>query len=58
MAEGVERDGVVRSLRITIRQNFPSAPNPVVVTIPLSGDDLDPAHAQLPPRLHVAAWKR
>jgi hypothetical protein len=58
MVEGVEKDGVVRSLRVTIRQNFPSAPNPVVVTIPLSGDDLDSAHAQLPPRLHVAAWKR
>jgi hypothetical protein len=56
--EGVERDGVVRSLRVTVRQNFTSAPNPVMVTIPLSGDDLDPAHAQLPPRLHVAAWKR
>jgi hypothetical protein len=56
--EGVEKDGVVRFLRVTIRQSFPSAPNPVVVTIPLSGDDLDPAHAQLPPRLHVTAWKR
>jgi hypothetical protein len=56
--EGVEKDGVVRSIRLTIRQNFPSPPNPVVVTIPLAGDDLDPAHAQLPPRLHAAAWKR
>jgi hypothetical protein len=58
IVEGVEKDGVVRSVRLTIRQNFPSAPNPVVMTIPLSGDDLDPAHAQLPARLHVAAWKR
>jgi hypothetical protein len=56
--EGVEKDGVVRSIRLTIRQNFPSAANPMVVTIPLLGDDLDPAHAQLPTRLHAVAWKR
>jgi hypothetical protein len=56
--EAVERDAVVRSLRVTIRQNFPSAPNPVVLTIPLAGDDLDAAHAQVPARLHIAAWKR
>ena len=56
--EGVEQNAVVRSLKITIRQNYPSAPNPVVLTIPLAGDDLDPAHAQVPARLHVAAWKR
>jgi hypothetical protein len=58
MVEGVEKDGVVRSLRVTIRQNFPSPPNPVVVTIPLSGDDLDPVHAQLAAKMRVAAWKR
>jgi hypothetical protein len=56
--EGVEREAVVRSLRVTIRQNYPSPPNPVVVTIPLAGDDLDQAHSQAPARLHVAAWKR
>src|SRR5205814_650452 len=27
VVDSVERDGVVRSLRITIRQNFPSPPN-------------------------------
>ena len=56
--ERVEQDAVVRSLRVTIRQNYPSAPNPVVLTIPLLRDDLDPAHAQMPARLHIAAWKR
>jgi hypothetical protein len=56
--EGVERDAVVRSLRVTIRQHYPSPPNPVVLTIPLAGDDLDPAHAQVAARMHVAAWKR
>ena len=56
--EGVEQNAVVRSLKITIRQNYPSAPSPVVLTIPLAGDDLDPVHAQVPARLHVAAWKR
>lgn len=58
VVEGVEKDGVVRSIRVTIRQNFPAAPNPVAVTIPLSGDDLDPAHAQLPAKMRVAVWKR
>jgi len=58
IVEGVERDAVVRSLKVTIRQNFPSPPNPMVLTIPLAGDDLDPAHAQVPARLHIAAWKR
>jgi hypothetical protein len=56
--EPVERDSVVRSLRLTIQQNFPSPPNPVSVTIPIAGDDLDTAHAQAPQGLHVAAFKR
>lgn len=53
-----QNDALVHSLRITFRQSFPSAPNPVVLTIPLAADDLDAAHAQLPPHLHVAVWKR
>jgi hypothetical protein len=47
-----------KSLRLTFTQNFPSPPAPVVLTIPVAGDDLDLAHAQVPPKLHVAAWKR
>jgi hypothetical protein len=58
LLETVERDAVVHSLKVTIRQNFPSAPNPVILTIPLAADDLDLAHAQLPAKMHIAAWKR
>lgn len=47
-----------KSLRLTFRQNFPFPASPVTATIPVAGDDLDLAHAQLGPRLHVAAWKR
>jgi hypothetical protein len=31
---------------------------PLHITIPLAGDDLDLAHAQLPRTLHLAAWNR
>ncbi len=47
-----------KSLRLTFTQNFPSPPAPVVLAIPIAGDDLDLAHATLPPKVHVAAWKR
>jgi hypothetical protein len=57
LLEAVERDAVVQALRLTIRQNYPSPPNPVVMTIPLAGDDLD-LRAQMPAKLHIAAWKR
>jgi hypothetical protein len=46
------------SLRVSFSQNYSSPPSTVAVVIPLIGDDLDIAHAQLPPRMHVAAWKR
>lgn len=46
------------SLRVSFSQNFPSPANTMAVVIPISGDDLDIAHAQLPPHLHVVAWKR
>lgn len=46
------------SLRLSIRQNYPSAPDTVTLTIPVMKDDLDLAHAQLPARLHLASWKR
>jgi hypothetical protein len=46
------------SLRISFSQNFPSLPNTLAVVVPIAGDDLDLAHAQLPPRVHIAAWKR
>jgi hypothetical protein len=45
-------------LRIAFSQNPPSAPATVAVLVPIVGDDLDFAHATLPPRMHIAAWKR
>ena len=52
--------GAVKSqnLRIAFSQNFPSPPATIAVLIPIVGDDLDFAHAMLPPRMHVAEWKR
>jgi len=47
-----------RSLKLSIGQNYPSPPATIEVLIPIAGDDLDLAHAQLPPRMHLAAWKR
>ena len=47
-----------RVLKLTFTQNYPSAPNPVEVVIPITKDDLDLANAKLPPHLHVAVWKR
>ncbi len=47
-----------RSLRLSIRQNYPSAPETVTVMIPIMKDDLDLAHAQMPAHLHLASWKR
>jgi hypothetical protein len=55
----LEREPAVpRSLRIAISQNYPSAPQTVTIVIPIAKDDLDLAHAQVPPRMHVAAWAR
>jgi hypothetical protein len=45
-------------LKISISQNYPSAPATVTLTIPIVRDDLDLAHAQMPEHLHVAAFKR
>ena len=47
-----------RALKLTFTQNYPSAPNPVEVVIPLAKDDLDLTNAKLPPHLHLSAWKR
>jgi hypothetical protein len=46
------------ALKISISQNYPSAPATVALTVPVVHDDLDLAHAQTPAHLHVAAWKR
>jgi hypothetical protein len=48
----------LRTLKLTFSQNYPSPPDTKDVIIPLQGDDLDLVHTQLPPRLHIAVWKR
>ena len=48
----------LKSLRISFTENSPAVTPASAIVIPLAGDDLDLAHAQLPPRLHIAAWKR
>jgi hypothetical protein len=47
-----------QSLTLAISQNFPSAPDPVTITVPVLNDDLDLAHAKLPAGLHIAAFQR
>ena len=45
-------------LRLSFSQNFPAPAATIAVVIPIAGDDLDLAHAQMPPRMHITAWKR
>jgi hypothetical protein len=54
------QSGPVKSqiLRLAFSQNFPAPPATIAVVIPITGDDLDLAHATLPPRMHIAEWKR
>ena len=47
-----------RALKISISQNYPSAPATISLTIPIVNDDLDLTGAQLPAQLHITAWKR
>ncbi len=47
-----------RALKISISQNYPSAPATVALTVPIVHDDLDLAHAQMPAHLHVSLFKR
>jgi hypothetical protein len=46
------------TLKLTISQDYPSPPNAIEILIPIVGDDLDLANAKLPPRIHLADWKR
>lgn len=55
------RDKNVRlrhTLKLTISQDYPSAPNAIDILIPVAGDDLDLANAKLPPGMRLMAWKR
>jgi len=56
-ANGKESDPA-RFLKISFSENYPSGPNTIDLMIPIAGDDLDLAHAELPARLHIAAWRR
>ena len=47
-----------RALKISISQNYPSAPATISITVPILRDDLDLTHAQMPAHLHLAAFKR
>ncbi len=47
-----------RTIKISLSQNYPSAPATISAMIPVVKDELDLAHAQLPARIHIAAWKR
>jgi hypothetical protein len=47
-----------RALKISISQNYPSAPATVSLTVPIVRDDLDLAHVQMPAHLHIVAGKR
>jgi hypothetical protein len=55
-------DMSARTLKISISQNYPSAPATVTLTVPIVHDDLDLGHVQSSPglgaRLRAAAWKR
>jgi hypothetical protein len=60
LAEGPFQKGSepTRTIKISFSQNYPSAPATISVMIPVVKDDLDLGHAQLPGRIHIAAWKR
>ena len=47
-----------RRLKIAFSHNYPDAPATVEASIPLVKDDLDVSRAQLPPGMHIAAWRR
>lgn len=46
------------TIRISFTPSYPAQPVAVEARIPLAGDDLDLAHAQLAPGMRLRAWKR
>ena len=54
----IEKANGAQALGFTVRENFPSPPNPLEVVLPILGDGLDLAHAQVPAQIHVTPWKR
>jgi hypothetical protein len=57
-AVSAEEKSTSRTVRVSLRQNYPSPANPVEMVIPILRDDLDLAHAQLPPRMHASVYHR
>ncbi|HTS91423.1 MAG TPA: hypothetical protein VMG55_05455 [Stellaceae bacterium] len=57
-AQGKTQPEPTRALKITWSQSFPAPANPVSAQIPVAGDDLDLAHAKLPPCMHAAVFNR
>ncbi|MBZ5606975.1 MAG: hypothetical protein LAP38_01850 [Acidobacteriia bacterium] len=47
-----------RSLSVRFSENYPSAPMPRTISIPIVNGDLDFAHVQAPAGVHVAGWTR
>jgi hypothetical protein len=47
-----------KRLRLTFEDNYPSPPVVRTIEIPIVNDDLDVAHAKLPPGFQAAVWKR
>jgi hypothetical protein len=46
------------NIRVSMSQNYPSTPDTVSITVPVSRDDLDLARVQAPAGIHVVPWKR
>jgi hypothetical protein len=46
------------SIAVSVSPSFPSAPATYNVTVPITKDDLDIAHATMSPGLRIVAWKR
>jgi hypothetical protein len=47
-----------QTLTLVFSQNYPGPANPVEIVIPIVGDDLDAAHAQMPRQIQASVWRR
>jgi hypothetical protein len=47
-----------KGVKLTFTRNPPGPATAVTVSLPIANDDLDLAHATVPPKLHLADWKR
>jgi hypothetical protein len=53
-----EKPSGAQALTLVFSQNFPSPASPVEMVIPVVGDDLDAAHAQMPHQIQATVWRR